>query len=585
LLRPLAARLAPPAILALPPLLWVFEATRRASYTSFGRDQGIFQYVAWAIAHGARDYRDVRDVNGPLTHVVHLVFQALGGADEHRFRVLDFVCTGVAFALVGACLPSIASSREKVSWVEGLAERAAWALAGWVVLSGQLLLYIFWDLAQRESFFDWFLLASLGLQLVAQRRLREGQAGAALGRGTATLLGLTFALSVVPWFGKPTYALFTAVQLVTLLVDDLAVPRPRRLRPVAVGAVLGALPFLVYLVVWADPLAFARIYFVDVPAMYRFMWSRTAAEIFGMEGNAQIAALSLVGSTGLLGLIATGHVPRRALAIAAAPLVGLLNVTMQAKGFPYHFHPVTAGLHLEGLLVCAWLAAWAREQKSDGAQISAFAAAAALSLKIAWTVPFSPHGQALWIAAKGTAADVRESHDYLVYFQTVDFFPWEMRETAEYLRAHTRPDDAVQIYGMDPYVLFLARRRSASPYIYAYDLNADAALDGGVLPEESGGLHPNGAEQAKIRAIRDAHEKDLLAHLVEKPPAAWVFFDRAPLMSYGSAMHDFEEHCPDTAAWFKERYVEGVTFGDDHVYVRRDLAETPTAGGDAHPVP
>jgi hypothetical protein len=575
-LRPLAARLALPAVLAIPPLLWVAEATRRASYTSFGRDQGIFQYVAWAVASGARDYRDVRDVNGPLTHVVHLLFLALGGADEHRFRVLDFALSGLAFVVVGFCLPSIANERDATEGrVVTLLERAGWGLAAWVVLSGQYLLYIFWDLAQRESFFDWFLLASLGLQLAAQQALRDEGTR----RWPRIVLGVAFGLSVVPWFGKPTFALFTVAQLVTLFVDDVPIPWRARLRPVVLGAAIGALPFVVYLLVWADAAAFARIYLVDVPAMYRFMWSRTAAEIFGMEGNAQIAAMALVTGTGLLGLIAAGHVPRRAIAIALMPVLGLVNVTAQAKGFPYHFHPVTAGLHLDWLLLAAWLGAWGRETKSDGASIAAFAAAGGIALRIAYTVPFSPHGQALWIDAKGVAPEVRESHDYLVYFQTVDFFPWEMREAARFLQGHTKEDDTVQTYGMDPYVLFLARRKSATPYIYAYDLNADAALDGGQLPEEAGGLHPNGPEQAKIRALRDAHEKDLLERVMAKPPAAWVFFDRAPLMSYGDAMHDFQEHCEKTAAWFKERYVEAATFGDDHVYLRKDLAEAPTAGG------
>jgi len=75
-----------PLIIALPPLFWVIDATDRASLTTLGRDQGIFQYVAWALEQGAVDYRDVRDVNGPLTHLVHRVLLALGGADEHRFR-------------------------------------------------------------------------------------------------------------------------------------------------------------------------------------------------------------------------------------------------------------------------------------------------------------------------------------------------------------------------------------------------------------------------------------------------------------------------------------------------------------------
>src|ERR1039457_5329476 len=45
-----------PLTLALPPMLWVADATRRASLTTLGRDQGIFQYIGWAIAQGERDY-------------------------------------------------------------------------------------------------------------------------------------------------------------------------------------------------------------------------------------------------------------------------------------------------------------------------------------------------------------------------------------------------------------------------------------------------------------------------------------------------------------------------------------------------
>src|SRR5262245_56543356 len=82
---------APAWLVVLPSIGWVWSATVRASWASLGRDQGIFQYLAWAIQNGDVLYRDVRDVNGPIVTIVHLVFLALGGADEHRFRVLDLV--------------------------------------------------------------------------------------------------------------------------------------------------------------------------------------------------------------------------------------------------------------------------------------------------------------------------------------------------------------------------------------------------------------------------------------------------------------------------------------------------------------
>ena len=103
----LARTLLTPLALAWPPLFAVIAATRRASLATLGRDQGIFQYVGWAIGRGERDYTDIRDVNGPLTHLVHVALLALGGADEHRFRVLDLAVTGATYALVGACVPGL----------------------------------------------------------------------------------------------------------------------------------------------------------------------------------------------------------------------------------------------------------------------------------------------------------------------------------------------------------------------------------------------------------------------------------------------------------------------------------------------
>jgi hypothetical protein len=176
----------------------------------------------------------------------------------------------------------------------------------------------------------------------------------------------------------------------------------------------------------------------------------------------------------------------------------------------------------------------------------------------------------MWTAEKGMTPEDREGRDFLVYFRTVDFFPWELREAAAYLRSHTAPTDRVEAYGMDPYVLFLAERLSATPYIYAYDLNADAALGGGMLQS---GLHPNGVEQARIHAIRDAHEADFFARLQKDPPAAFVFIDHSPLITWQDAWVDFQSHVPSASAWVKEHYKQTAVFDPDRVWLRRDRAE------------
>lgn len=568
--RRLVRSLLVPLVIALPPLFWVAEATRRASLTTLGRDQGIFQYVAWALRHGAVDYRDVRDVNGPLTHLVHWAFLWLGGADEHRFRVLDLVVTGLSFAIAGACLPGLRSRRRPDAL-----ERLAWAVAAWVVLSGQYLLYDYWHQAQRESFFDWFLLPSVALQLVAQARWR----GADSRRRQRLLLAVSGALAVIPWFGKPTYVLFTLAQLAALLADasvrwgpgpieGLVLTRRKALLAFAVGGLAGAATQLAFLAAFGDVRAFVHLQLVDVPGMYRFIWPRAAADMFSEPWRASQAIFAITGSTVLLALVALGEMPRRVLAVALLPLCALGSVVAQAKGFPYHFHPVTAGVSLQWLLLAAWLTERTRVARRDRALVRVVPVAfgVAVALRVATSMEDSPHVRATWLLWGASTPQERTTREYFAHFPEPDFFPFELRQAADYLREHTAAGDRVQTYGMDPYLLFLAGRASATPYIYAYDLNADAALGGGT------GGRPDEQQAAHIRAMRDAHEADLLARLQAAPPAAFVFIDASPLMTESDAWEDFADHCARTASWVRERYREAARFGHDHVWMRRDLA-------------
>jgi hypothetical protein len=72
--------------------------------------------------------------------------------------------------------------------------------------------------------------------------------------------------------------------------------------------------------------------------------------------------------------------------------------------------------------------------------------------------------------------------------------------------------------------------------------------------------------------LRDAHEKDMLARLEQAPPAAFVFVDKSPLISWQEAWVDFKEHCEKSAAWVEAHYVETAAFDGDHVWLKRDLA-------------
>ncbi|KYF53745.1 hypothetical protein BE08_02995 [Sorangium cellulosum] len=130
----------------------------------------------------------------------------------------------------------------------------------------------------------------------------------------------------------------------------------------------------------------------------------------------------------------------------------------------------------------------------------------------------------------------------------------------------------MQVYGMDPYFLFLARRLSATPYVYAYDLNVSAALHGGS------GARPDAPARQRILDMQRRHERDLLARMRERPPGAFVFIEHAPMTSFwDDGPRDFEASCPEAAAWVLEHYREAVRFGVVRVFLPRAAGEGITA--------
>lgn len=523
----------PAFLVIVPGFAAVLSVAHRASWTTLGRDQGIFQYIAWAIRQGDVLYRDIRDVNGPVIPLIHVVFQRLGGEDEHRFRLLDLLCTALSFAIAGALLPK---RRD---------ERPAWALAAVVALMAQYLAYGWWDTAQRESFLDWFLLVSIALVYAADE--------ASSRRGTAMLV-LAGATSVVPWFGKPTFVAFTLVSLVTLALER---DRWRRIALFALGAPLGAVVPLVFLLMKGDLRAFVRISTLDVPTMYRFIWPRPWVQTVTLPGYSTTLALAALTSLAGFVLIGLRLLPRRAIPVAAMPLVAIASMIAQRKGFPYHFHPITLGM------TYAWLvgasALHERGLVSKRSELAALVGAFMIGL------------HAMRLAQTVWYPTVDASKTSLEVYNRIDYFPVSLREGAEAVAAHTAPSDRVQMYAMDAYLLFLARRRSATPYIYAYDLNADAALAGEAV---YGGPPPTAAEQAAIRALRDAHSEDLFHRIEAKPPAAFVLVDLSPLMTTSDAAADLALHSPAVDAYLREHYTELDTTYPVAVWLRREDAQS-----------
>lgn len=545
-LREGVRRALPALACAAPALPRVLEITHRAAHAALGRDQGIFHYVAWAVLQGEVLYRDVRDVNGPLVAMLHALVLGLFGPSDHALRVFDLVASGLAFAVLGAAVADLHGAPRRLS-------RAAWALAAWVILSAQYLAYGAWDTAQRESLFDVFVAFALAAALSAQRLL----AARGPSRKASVLLGLAGACSILPCAGKPTFVVFTAAQVLTLLVDRLPVSRARRLVPFGIGAGLGLSLPLAFLLLRGDARAYLAISVEDVPSMYRFIWPRPLADMLTTWGPS--FAYGAATSAGALALVATGVLPRRALALALLPGLGLASVLLQGKGFDYHFHPVTLG----GAL--AILAAVRVAAGGAAARARAFPYAVALLLALA----VGAHAaRALPLSTFPPVKEgVAESDpERLAPFERIDFFPRGLFAAASFVRAHTATDARVFAYGMDAYLLFLAERRSSVPYIYAYDLDVDAALAGASV---YGGSPPTDAERGRIRAIGARHAADLARRLDAAPPAAVVLVDGSPLMTQPDALVDLDLCCADAARIVRTRYEEAVAFEGVRVWLPR----------------
>lgn len=559
-------------LVIVPGFYLIVQATYAASYSPFGRDQGIFQYFAWAVRQGDVLYRDIRDVNGPLTTLVHLLFQLLGGEDEHRFRVLDLLVTGSVFALLGASLPGIGRGIEDKP---PKAERIAWAIAAWVLGSASYLSHLYWDITQRETFACWFLLSSIAAQIVGA----SPRFGSTNTRAAFLLTALAGALSITSWFGKPTFLFFLPGQVLALLWDNDA-PLPRRKRFIAfvLGTVVGTLVNLGFVAMIGDLRAFLQIATHDVPVMYRYIWPRSIPELFAEDFARWETGLALLGGVLVVTLILLRKMPRRTLAIALLPLGALGNLIAQRKGFVYHYQP----LELTSRFVWLTLLVWLSERCSLVSlrqSTPAIVVALAMGIGAGWQGRSSPHtaaASAIW-QLMHTSSE-RETEDYFALWPEPHFYPWEMRQAAKYVREHTRPDERIVVYGMDPYFWFLARRLSSTPYVYAYILNVGSALAGGT------GGRPDAAGRQKILEMQQARAQDLQARIKARPPGAFVFIEHAPLTSYwDDGPRDFAAWCPDAAEWMNERYREAIRFGVVRVFLPAPTESEESTTRDALP--
>lgn len=539
------------ALLALGPALYALYAQ---TFSPLARDHGIFQYVAWALRHGERSYRDIHEINGPLPHAYYMALQLLGGEDEHTFRVLDTLLLALAWTLGARTLPRWIglTTTPRESW--------AWAAAGLAVIGAQYTRYDWWHSAQREALYAALVFGSLALQSVAHTTRSEKVALRAFAAAGV--------LSALPWFGKPPCAIFTAMQIAVAALDRASLPISLRRAAAATGAGIAVVTFamLGFVLAFGD-LARGVALLAKVPRLHHTIWNETIAGSYRAFRNAPTlnwAAISFVAyavAHRFLGL------PRRALLAAVLPVGGFIVFAGQGKAFPYHLHMVTLGSAVAQLVVVGAVAR--RLEDETMARRQQIAIAGAILAFAVGTKSFveafdSPAVERSW-AEIGSTPEQRKTREYYDAFPWGDYFPNDMRDAAAYLAFKTAPDERVQLYGFDPYLLFLAKRRSASPVVYGFELNVDAALKGGP------GARPSPETRQWLADYRNEAEALVLATVEASPPAAFALFDRAPFTFPPDSEADLEAHCPRLFAWMRKHYARGPTFGTVRLWLRHDV--------------
>jgi hypothetical protein len=292
-------------------------------------DASVFHFIAGQMRMGAVPYRDIADVNMPLTYAIHAAVVAVGGMSDLAWRVFDLLALAVLAALI---LLLIAP-----------AGRVPAILAALAVVTMHLLMgpYV---AGQR----DFLMCIPAVAGAWASARADEDNQLRALWLALAGAFGMTAACI------KPTGVLLLLLPALTTKLTS------RGVVAILGGASAVAVMMLVALAASGGLDAFITMARELLPA-YSAMGARPLPEvltalrwIIPVAGLALTAALSLAASSRSSAMAA----PRARAAVGLAAF-GLIHLLAQQKGWAYHIYPLAIGLACWG----AWaLAALSRNR-------------------------------------------------------------------------------------------------------------------------------------------------------------------------------------------------------------------------------
>lgn len=387
----------------------------------FGRDQGIYAWMAEGLLQGQRLYLESWDHKGPLAPLLYALAFSLFGINEVAVRVFD----------IGLLLTALAA----LIYRRGL---AGWSSAFFFLL---LVSPDWWRSAQPDLWVACFLALALALARVGSSR-------------TDFLAGVLLGSCI--WI-KPVYGLLAVPFGVCLLTDALRGDW-REDRRFLAGLAGGLLPLLAFMV-W---LTGTGVLDAAIEAVVTFNLSAhaEAREGFGYVPPLTALLIPLHGWSDLLlwpvlvitGLAAYGLWGTRGRG-GGMILAAWLCILLQQHYAAYHYCSFWVGL--------AWVAGQGVERLLDGRQRSALVIVTVLViLQMPLILLLGKHTLPFWRGnAVAEAVAVPEGFSALL-----------TRQAADKVAELTAPEDKVYLWGYDALIFFLSHRQSASRYGFSYPL-------------------------------------------------------------------------------------------------------------------
>jgi len=430
----------------------------------FGRDQGLYFYVAreW-VKHGSIPYRDILDHKTPGIYFIHALSILVFGETMWGIRVLEL---GAVLAC-GAAAAAIASPPEERLRRPIL---AGGAFAMSLLYFGS---FDFWDTAQSEIWYTLF-----GFLAVAFARRAPSLPRAALAAGA-------FAGAAV--IMKPP-AIWFAFAAAGVLIQRIAKAGEANIPTLALHAArfagAAAIVPVLSLGYFAAHGALGALVDVVVGANGYYVKHEKGADniIDAIVGGVRhFAPLSVLLPLGAVFAILYGRREQNKEMVARSSLgllllaAGFMATAMQGKFYLLH-----QGSMIGPLCVLAIVFALNLENIVKGA-LGTIAPAVLLFCMFcvsAWT----GGGLLMWKAAVHTALDYRAGRisreDYIKTFRRPNVAFWydQSVHVADWLAAHTTPEDSVTVRGFEPQIYALANRRHVGRFFWTtFIVNPDRA--------------------------------------------------------------------------------------------------------------